>query len=308
VLTAGAPADFEAERFAADFAGRAWSVDGEQALIALAAGLAREGFAPLVHGFASLLTRRGLDAIALAVAYPNLRVRLFGFAPGVASGSGPAYQAIDDLALMRALPNLTVLECGDATEVESCLDVAHRVDGPVYLRMLRGEVLRLFSPRSPMQLGQARVLSTGGDLAVLSSGICTEEVLRAAGALAARGVALSHLHVSTLKPFADPELIDTLASVRHGVITLENHSVVGGLGSAAAELIAEQGLALRLIRLGLPDRFAHAAGRDHLLAEQRIDAAALVAAVEELLDRSLRIGPSDLAPRQVAAEDALDPP
>ncbi len=296
VLSADLTASCEADGFRDAYPNRFFSMGmAEQNMIGFAAGLAREGFEPLVHTFAVFITRRAFDQVAMSVAYPNLPVRLFGFLPGITTPGGVTHQAIDDLALMRAIPNMTVLECGDATDVESCLEVAHRVDGPVYLRMLRGEVTRLFAPTSPMELGRARFLSTGADLAILSTGICTEEALRATTALADRGVAVAHLHVSTLKPFDDPELLDTLADIRHGVITFENHSVIGGLGSATAELIAEHGLATRLIRLGLPDRYAHGASRDYLMREYRLDAGALVEAAEALLGRALRIGAADLA-------------
>jgi transketolase len=192
------------------------------------------------------------------------------------------HQAIDDLALMRALPNMTVLECGDATEVEFCLDAAQAQRGPVYVRMLRGEVPRLFPANTPMQLGQARVLAAGRDLALLSSGICTAEAMVAVAALASRGVAVQHLHVSTLKPFDDPTVLDALRAARLGAISVENHSVIGGLGSAVAELIAAQGLGLRLVRLGLQDTFSHGASRACLLREHGFDAAAILRVAEAL--------------------------
>jgi transketolase len=190
---------------------------------------------------------------------------------------------------------MTVLECGDATDVETVLDAAQAVAGPVYVRMLRGEVPRLFDPAEPLRLGQARLLGTGDDLAVLSTGICTEEALRATAALRAAGLAVAHLHVSTLKPFADPLVLETIAGARHGVITLENHGIIGGLGSAVAELMAEAGLGRRLIRLGLRDTYAHGAGRAYLMREYGLDAMALVRAAEELTGARLGLTEAALA-------------
>ena len=108
----------------------------EQNMISFAAGLAREGFEPWLHTFAVFLYRRPLDQLQMSVAYPNLRVRLVGFLPGITTPGGVTHQAIDDVAVMRAIPNMTIVETGDATEVESVVDVAHAVDGPVYVRML----------------------------------------------------------------------------------------------------------------------------------------------------------------------------
>jgi transketolase len=192
---------------------------------------------------------------------------------------------------------MTVLECGDATEVESVLDVAQAIEGPVYVRMLRGEVPRLFDPADPMRFQTARVLRRGSDVTVLSSGICTEEALRAIGPIAGRGVSVRHLHVSTLKPFADPAAVDALASARLGVVTMENHNTIGGLGSAVAEVMAEAGMARRLVRLGINDQYSHGASRAYLMRECGLDASALVGAVEQLAGETLGIGEEDLAAR-----------
>ena len=187
-----------------------------------------------------------------------------------------------------------MLECGDATEVESVLDVAQAVNGPVYVRMLRGEVTRWFDPAEPLRLGVARTLSEGDDIAVLSSGLCTEAALRAVAALRQRGVSITHLHVSTLKPFTDPRVLAALHGARRGVVTLENHSIIGGLGAAVAETMAEQGIGTRLIRLGLRDTYAHGASMPYLLREYGLDAHALIAAVERLIDERFDLRDSDL--------------
>ncbi len=273
----------------------------EQNMLGFAAGLAREGFEPWLHTFAVFLYRRPLDQLAMSIAYPNLPVRLVGFLPGVTTPGGVTHQAIEDVAVMRSLPNMTVLETGDATEVESVLDVAHAVDGPVYIRMLRGEVPRLFPRDEPMVLGRPRLLGTGKDVLVVTSGIATEEALRAAEALRARGVDLAHLHVSTLKPFGEEALLEQLAGVRHGVVTLENHTVVGGLGSIVAEVMADHGVGAPLRRLGLRDTFAHGASLPYLKREYGLDAMALVAAVEGLLGRDLGITEEDLGDVHVAS-------
>jgi transketolase len=267
----------------------------EQNMMGFAAGMAREGYTPFIHTFAVFIYRRPYDQVAMSIAYPNLPVRLLGFLPGITTPGGVTHQAIEDIAVMRALPNMTILECGDATEVESMLDVAHGVEGPVYVRVLRGQVPRLFPRNEPMRLGLARQLREGDDVTVLSSGICTEEAMRATAALATRGVSIRHVHISTLKPFNGAEALDVISTARHGVITMENHSVIGGLGSAVAEVMAEAGTGKRLVRLGLQDTFAHGASRPYLMQKYGLDAMALVRAVERLIDRHVGLGEEDLA-------------
>ncbi len=290
VLSADLTASCEADGFRDTFPDRFFSLGlAEQNMIGFAAGLAREGFFPYVHTFAVFICRRPFDQVAMSIAYPNLPVRLIGFLPGITTPGGVTHQAIDDVALMRILPNMTVLECGDATEVESVLDVAQSIDGPVYVRMLRGEVPRLFESDEPMRLNTARVLSRGEDVTILSSGICTEEALPAVRAMQGQGVSITHLHISTLKPFDDPAVREAILSARAGVVTMENHSIIGGLGSAVAELMAEAGAGNKLVRIGLKDEYAHGASRAYLMKEYGLDANALVRSVEGLLNSSLEL-------------------
>ncbi len=267
----------------------------EQNMLSFAAGLAREGYTPYIHTFAVFIYRRAYDQLAMSVAYSNLRVRMIGFLPGIMTPGGVSHQAIEDVAILRATPNMTILETGDATEVESVLDVAQAVDGPVYVRMLRGSVPRLFPRDEPMRLDRVRRLADGGDVALISAGIETEEGMRAVRALQRRGVGVRHLHVSTHKPFSDPEVLAALAEAHSGVVTAENHTVIGGLGSAIAEQIAEAGLGRRLIRVGLQDTYAHGASREHLAREHGLDALGIVRAVERLLGEPLGIEAAELA-------------
>jgi transketolase len=296
VLSADLTGSTEIDLFRDAYPERFFSMGmAEQNMISFAGGLAREGFFPFVHTFAVFIYRRALDQISMSIAYPNLPVRLFGFLPGITTPGGASHQAVEDIAVMRSLPNMTVLETGDATEVESVLDVAHALPGPVYIRMLRGEIPRLFARSQPMRLKQARVLSSGGDITLFSSGICTEEAMRVTSVLRKRGVAVQHIHISTLKPFNDPVVPEAAAQSRCGVITLENHTIIGGLGSAVSEVMAEAGVFKKLVRLGLQDTYSHGASRPYLMREYGIDAQALAAAVEKLIDAKLDITENDLA-------------
>lgn len=259
----------------------------EQNMMAAAGGLAREGFVPIVHTFGVFVTRRPYDQVAMSIGYPNLRVRLMGFLPGLTTPGGVTHQAIDDIALMRSIPNMTVLDCGDASDVESVLEVTEGIDGPVYCRMLRGEVPRLFD--APMRLGEARILSEGDGVCVLTEGVCTGEAMRAVSALRERGLAVAHLHVSTLKPLADPKVLEAVTAAEFGVVTLENHLVSGGLGSAIAELITDHGLGKRLIRIGLRDSYAHGGSLRYLEDYYGLSAQNVVNEVERLVGRPLGI-------------------
>ncbi|HUY61230.1 MAG TPA: transketolase C-terminal domain-containing protein [Candidatus Dormibacteraeota bacterium] len=284
-LSADLTSSCEADDFRRELPGQFYSMGmAEQNLMGVAAGLAREGLRPFVTTFGVFATRRPYDQVAMSIAYPRLPVRLIGFLPGLTTPGGVTHQAVDDVALMRTLPNMTVLETADATDVETVFDLFDRIDGPVYCRMLRGQVPRLFT--TPMPPDGCRVLRRGTDVVVASSGILAEACLDAVAALAATGVSATHLHVSTLKPFNDAVLQQHLDACPGGVVTAENHLVVGGLGDAVATVIAGQGLARRQVRVGLQDRFGHGGSREYLLRHYGLTALAVVDAVEALLGTS----------------------
>ncbi len=267
----------------------------EQNMMSWAGGMAREGYVPFVHTFAVFMYRRAYDQIAMSIAYPGAKVRIVGFLPGITTPGGVSHQAIEDISVMRSLPNMSVVEMGDATEVESVLDAVDKIEGPVYLRMLRGEIPRLFDPKTPFAFNKARLLQEGNDLCVISSGICTQEAIKAVQFLQEQGISVSHLHISTLKPFTDPLVVDTIRNSRHGVITLENHTVIGGLGTCVAEVMAENGIGKPLYRMGIRDHFAHGASREFLMRECEIDALALIQKAGQVVGRSFAVDANQLA-------------
>lgn len=275
----------------------------EQNMLSFAGGLGLAGFRPFLHSFGVFLYRRPYDQLMASIAYPRRKVRLMGFLPGVTTPGGMTHQAIEDISVMRTIPNMTVLEAGDATEVESIVAEADTVDGPVYCRILRGSVPRLFT--EPLKIGRMRVLSEGDDVLVVTAGITTEEAIRARGALARAGVSVRHLHLNTLKPFDAAQIVDHAASVRHGVITLENHLVAGGIGSMVAEALAEAGLPRRLIRLGLQDTYAHGGSRPYLMQHYGMDALSLVRAVERLTGQTTGIDETALGAVRIDAVHSL---
>lgn len=253
----------------------------EQNMLSWAGGMAREGLVPYLHTFAVFLVRRPYDQLAMSICYPNLPVKLVGFLPGIMTPGGVSHQAIEDISLMRGLPNMTVLEVGDAADIESVLDVAHAVNGPVYIRMLRGAIPRLFD--EPMQLDRIRHVSEGEDITIFSSGICTEEVIRAHHVLKEHGVSITHRHVTTHKPFNDPAIADSIRAAKKAVFTVENHTVIGGLGSEVAETMAEIGAGIPLVRIGIDDTFAHGASARYLMDEHGLTARRIIEKVADHL-------------------------
>lgn len=266
----------------------------EQNMLSWAGGMAREGYVPFLHTFAVFLYRRPYDQLSMSVAYPNLKVRLIGFLPGIMTPGGVTHQAIEDIAVLRSVPNMTIFETGDATDVETVLDATDDINGPVYIRMLRGRLPRLFPADEPFRFNRARVLSEGNDITVFSSGICTEEAMKAVKLLKNKGVAVKHLHISTLKPFDDPAVLKALEESRQ-VITIENHLTIGGLGSAAADMIAEHGLGVKLVKTGIPDTYAQGASKEYLMDRFGINARGLIRNVERILHQDFGIGDGEIS-------------
>lgn len=271
----------------------------EQNMLSFAGGLGLAGYRPFIHSFGVFLYRRPYDQLMASIAYPRRKVRLMGFLPGVTTPGGMTHQAIEDIAVMRSIPNMTVLETGDATEVESICEAADSIDGPVYARVLRGAVPRLFD--TPIRVGEIRELSAGDDVLVVTAGITTEEAMRARAALEAAGISIRHLHLHTIKPFDTAAMLDHMASVKGGVVTLENHVTEGGIGSLMAEIIADHGLGKRLVRLGLKDTYAHGGSRPYLMHYYGLDAIALVRGIEELTGERYGITEEDLEAVRVEA-------
>jgi transketolase len=295
VLSADLGSSCEVKEFLETYPDRYFSMGiAEQNMVSWAAGLAREGFRPYLHTFGVFLYRRVLDQLEMSVAYPNLPVTFVGFLPGIMTPGGVSHQAINDVAVLRNVPNMTIFNMGDATEIESVLEAAWNVKGPVFIRMLRKEVPRLFPSDEPMIFNRGRVLSEGTDIAVFSSGICTEEAMRAAAVLKDKGLSIQHVHISTLKPFTDPTVAESLKRVKYGAVTIENHVTIGGLGSAVADVIAEQGIGRKLVKVGIHDTYTHGASKMYLMKKYGLDAITLIKAVETLTGKSFGIREEDL--------------
>ena len=282
VMSADLGSSCEIKEFSQQYPERYLSMGiAEQNMCSWAAGLAREGFRPFIHTFSVFLYRRILDQLEMSVAYPNLPVVFVGFVPGITTPGGVTHQSTNDIGVIRTVPNFAIFDIGDATEIERVLDIAYEYNGPVYIRMLRKEVPRFFPADKPMEFNKARVLSEGDDVTILSSSICTEEAMRATAALRKKGVSIQHLHVSTLKPFTDPQVVEACNKAKFGVVTIENGTVIGGLGTCVAEVMAENAIGQPLIKVGLQDAYAHGASKMYLLEHYHMDALTLIKGVEK---------------------------
>jgi transketolase len=252
----------------------------EANMMGAAGGLAKTGLRPVVVTYGVFATRRSYDQVAMALATGPTPSTIVAFLPGITTPFRATHQAIDDLALMRALPGMTVIDPVDATELRAAFLGTLDSDGPVYLRGLRGRVERLLDPAAyEFRTGAVHQLRVGDPVVgLIGTGLGTQWALEAAQSLRRLGVDAGVLHVPTLKPL-DAESITEWCAPRRLIVTIENHTVIGGLGSAVAEALAEYGSATRLRRLGVPDRWADAGSLDHVRRQLGLDAEGLAAAV-----------------------------
>jgi transketolase len=252
----------------------------EANMIGIAGGLARAGHVAFVNTFGVFCTRRCYDQIAMAVAYPNLNVKIVGFMPGLSSPGGPSHQAIEDVALMRALPNLTIVDPADAREITQAVRAIADLPGPVYLRLKRGEIPLIFDDDHQLDLGKAQVICGGEDrdVCLVGAGMMIPAVLAAARTLEDNGVTAAVINVPVIKPL-DRTTVVAMARDSRLVVTAENHTVIGGLGSAVAEAIAEAGVATPLHRIGIKDVFAESGSREFLFSRYGLGTQDIVDAV-----------------------------
>ena len=257
----------------------------EANMMGMAGGLAKAGMLPVPVTYGVFATRRAYDQVAMALATGASRGIVVAFLPGVTTPFKATHQAIDDLALMRALPGMTVIDPVDATDLAAAFAAAVDHDGPVYLRGLRGTVEQLLDPAAyRFELGAVVPLRQGGDVGIVGTGLGTRWALEAAAVLAEQGVEAAVLHVPTLKPVDDDALAAWCAGHRV-VVSIENHTVIGGIGSVVAEALAEHGTGTRLRRLGVPDRWADAGSLDYIRGRLGLDAASIARTVTEELAR-----------------------
>lgn len=251
----------------------------EANMICIGAGLASEGRIPFCASFTCFASRRVYDQITISVAYANRNVKIVGTAPGITAGAnGGTHMCFQDLAIMRAMPNMTILSPCDVYELQACVRWAAAHVGPVYMQLIRMLQPKVFDGSYAFTPGRAVRLRDGGDVTLVSTGYMTPFALQAADELATEGVAVDLLHYPTVKPFDGAALAESAARTG-AVVTVENQSILGGLGGAACESLCELHPA-PVRRLGVPDRFGevatesylfekHGFGKDHIKAACR---------------------------------------
>ena len=253
----------------------------EAVLMSAAAGLAREGFTPFATTYAVFASRRAYDFIIMAIAEENLPVKIVCALPGLTTGYGPSHQATEDLAIMRGMPNLTIIDPCDAIEIDQATRAIADHPGPVYMRLLRGNVPNVLGEYGyQFKLGKAQMLRDGRDVLFVSSGFMTMRTLDAAKTLQADGIDCGVLHVPTIKPLDTDTIIAAASKGGRLVVTAENHSVTGGLGEAVAATLMRAGVHVPFSQIGLPDAFLDAGALPTLHDQYGISVGAVVSQVK----------------------------
>ena len=226
----------------------------EQALVTVAAGLAKTGFTAYCTTYGCFATRRAYDFLAIACAHGQANVKMFAALPGITTGYGGTHQAIDDLALMRSIPDMTVIDPCDATEMRQVAEMAAEIPGTLYCRLLRQAVPVVFGDDYKFELGKAKVVRPAGKVGIISTGFMTERAIDAAAALARDGHDIGVLHSPCIKPF-DAAGVAAFAAAGERVIVVENHVSVGALASLVLDAMQEAGFWKPVLKIGIPDQF-----------------------------------------------------
>jgi transketolase len=254
----------------------------EQNLMGTAAGLAAAGKIPFASTFAIFATGRAFEQIRNSIAYPQLNVKIAATHAGITVGEdGSSHQAVEDIAVMRAVPNMTVLVPADGEETRQVIRAAASYQGPVYIRMGRLDVPLLFDGNYRFEIGKANILREGTDAAIMANGIMVAMALEAAEELAQAGISVGVVNVASVKPL-DVETIVRTAQQTKAVVSAEEHNIMGGLGGALAEVLAENA-PVPMVRVGIKDTFGESGRPQELLEKYGLTRDALIAAVHEVI-------------------------
>jgi transketolase len=274
----------KADKFAKAFPDRFFQMGiAEQNLIGVAAGLASIGYVPWTSSFTVFFTHRAVDPIRILVAQSHANVKIVGSYSGLLIGAvGKTHLDIEDLAIMRAMPDIAVLVPADVVELLAMMDWARSHDGPVYLRIVRDAIPDILDPGYTFVPGAVHPLRTGTDVALVSTGPQTGRVLTAQERLVADGVSATVVHVPSLKPL-DEDALRTALIGHDLIVTAEEHSVYGGLGGLVAEVLTAVGPAPRIERIGVRDTWGESAGNDFMLDKHGLSPEKITERVRRLL-------------------------
>ena len=256
----------------------------EQNLLGTAAGFAAAGKIPFASSFAVFAVGRAYDQIRNSIAYPKLNVKIAATHAGLTVGEdGGSHQMLEDIALMRALPNMTVIVPADGVETKQVIMAAASYDGPVYIRLGRPKVPVLFDESYQFEIGKGVVLKDGADVTLVATGIMVSKAMEAAEALAADGISAAVVNISTIKPL-DQQLIIEMAQKTGAMVTCEEHNIYGGLGSAVAEVLVEH-CPVPMARVGVEDSFGESGLPDQLLEKYGLTAANIADKAKAVIGR-----------------------
>ena len=252
-------------------------------MMGIAAGLSTTGIIPFCSSFAMFASGRAFEQVRNSIGYPHLNVKIGATHAGVTVGEdGASHQCNEDIALMRTIPGMVVICPSDDIEARACVKAAAEYVGPVYMRFGRSAVPVINdNPGYKFEIGKGILLKEGKDVTIIASGVCVSEALKAAEALAADGIDAEVINIHTIKPL-DKELVLNSAKKTGKVVTVEEHSVIGGLGSAVADVLAESGAAV-LKKIGVQDVFGESGTAGQLLHKFKLDAEGITEGVKEFL-------------------------
>lgn len=267
------------ETFKKEYPERHFNVGiAEQNLLGVAAGMAAMGKVPFAATFSSFISQRACDQAVNAVAYNNFNVKLCGTYAGLSSEkNGGTHISVEDIAIFRCMPNMRVVVPADCVELEQAMEAAAAYEGPVYIRIARGPLDRIFPYDYKFEFGRSVVLQEGSDVSLITTGITTHEGLLACEAVKKKGISVRHIHMPTVKPI-DREAVLRAARETGVIVTAENHSRLGGLGSAVSEIVSEE-CPVKVFRLGMNDCFGETATLDWLLDQFGISAGHIETAI-----------------------------
>ena len=267
--------------FAKEFPGRFFNFGvAEQNMMATSAGLASCGKVVFASTFAMFATGRAWDQVRNTICYSGLDVKIVATHAGITVGpDGASHQAIEDIAIMRAIPNMNVIVPCDGPETREAVLVAFQTKGPFYIRLGRAKIATI-EQRSPFKLGKGSVLKEGSDVTIVACGIMVQEALAASDELAKKKISACVINMPSIKPIDEALLIEAARKTK-GLVVCEEHSVTGGLASAVAEVLSEKEPA-KILRIGVKDRFGQSGDEKDLLREYQLTSGAIVAAVVSL--------------------------
>ncbi len=258
----------------------------EANIIGMAAGLAMDGYIPYVNTISTFITRRCYEQVAVDLCLHNLPVKLIANGGGlVYAPLGPTHLAIEDIAIMRALPNMKIVSPSDAEEMKRFMNISNKINGPVYIRLAKGGDEIVSNPRNNYEFGKSIIMKEVGEVLIVSTGITTRESIYASDLLSKEGINAGVLHMHTIKPFDEEKIIELSQKVQL-IVSVEEHIKTGGLGSAISETLNDNfnQNTPKLIRLGIPDQFPDKYGtQDDLLKYYSLDSKSIYQTVSEYI-------------------------